>query len=83
MESDAMKFICPSCERPVYNRRITKCEFCSETLPSELLFSQNEINDLDKQQTESLRSQNNTSNNSFNVSSNFLSTDFDDTSNYE
>jgi hypothetical protein len=73
-----MKFVCPSCERPIYNRRIDKCEFCGETLPSELLYSENEVGNLDKQQTESLKKKINTSSNSSSGGADFFSTDFGD-----
>ena len=78
MESQSMKFVCPSCERPIYNRRIDKCEFCGETLPSELLYSENEVGNLDKQQTESLKKKINTSSNSSSGGADFFSTDFGD-----
>tara|TARA_R110000787_G_scaffold177046_9_gene289115 strand:+ start:304 stop:540 length:237 start_codon:yes stop_codon:yes gene_type:complete len=73
-----MKFLCPSCEKPIYNRRVDKCEFCGETLPSELLYSENEVDNLDKQQSESLRKKTNTSSNTSSGGADFFSTDFGD-----
>jgi len=73
-----MKFVCPSCTRPIYNRRIEKCEFCGDALPSKLLYSQNDVDNLDKQQAESLKRQVNTSSNSSDGGADFFSTDFGD-----
>ncbi len=73
-----MKFVCPSCEKPIYNRRIEKCEFCGEALPKGLLYSQNDVDNLDKQQAESMKKQKNTSSNSSGAGSDFFSTDFGD-----
>ena len=69
-----MKYVCPSCERPIYNRRINKCEFCEKVLPNDLLLSQSEIEDLDKQHGESMKKKTNTSGNS--SGNEFLSTGF-------
>jgi hypothetical protein len=78
MESQSMKFVCPSCERPIYNRRIDKCEFCGGVLPSELLYSQSEVDKLDNQQTESLKKRMDTSSNSSGGGADFFSSDFGD-----
>ena len=34
-----MAFKCPSCERPLYNRRRSDCEFCLHPLPAALQLS--------------------------------------------
>ena len=34
------RFACPACDRPLYNRRRTNCEFCGATVPASLLMSQ-------------------------------------------
>jgi ribosomal protein L37E len=34
-----MSFKCPSCARPLYNRRREKCEFCGATIPDALRLS--------------------------------------------
>ncbi|MCE2594969.1 hypothetical protein K6Y31_09085 [Motilimonas cestriensis] len=73
-----MKFVCPSCERPIYNRRIEKCEFCGDALPNELLYSQNDVDNLDRQQAESLKRQTNTSSYSSGGGADFFSIDFGD-----
>ncbi|MDO6528036.1 hypothetical protein Q4519_20380 [Motilimonas sp. 1_MG-2023] len=73
-----MKFVCPSCERPIYNRRIEKCEFCGDALPNELLYSQNDVDNLDRQQAESLKRQTNTSSSSSGGGADFFSIDFGD-----
>ena len=38
-----MTFTCPTCDRTIYNRRRVTCEFCGETIPSELLFNPAQI----------------------------------------
>ena len=73
-----MKFVCPSCERPIYNRRIEKCEFCGAILPNELLYSQSDVDNLNKQQTESLKRQADTSSNSSSGGAGFFSADSGD-----
>jgi hypothetical protein len=37
------KYRCPSCGFQIFNRRVPKCESCGAMLPSELLFSQDQI----------------------------------------
>jgi hypothetical protein len=44
---DVVKYRCPSCAFPIFNRRVPKCESCGVTLPSELLFSREQIAALD------------------------------------
>jgi hypothetical protein len=73
-----MRFVCPSCEKPIYNRRVETCEFCGEVIPSELLYSQNEVDNLDKQQTDSLKKRTSGTNSSTSSGIDFLSTDFGD-----
>lgn len=70
-----MKFICPNCERPIYNRRVTKCEFCSEPIPEELLYSAEELKQLDNQHTQNTSQQNN---NNVTPNSEYFSTDLGD-----
>lgn len=43
------KFRCPACGFQIFNRRVTKCEGCGCELPSELLFSRDEVTKLDAQ----------------------------------
>ncbi len=43
-----MAFECPSCNRPLYNRRRDTCEFRGEAVPEELLLSPEERVVLDK-----------------------------------
>lgn len=43
-----MAFECPSCNRPLYNRRRDTCEFCGEAVPEELLLSSEQQAALDK-----------------------------------
>ena len=43
-----MKFVCPNCQKAIFNRRVNKCEFCASELPTELLYSENDLERLDK-----------------------------------
>lgn len=43
-----MAFECPSCNRPLYNRRRDTCEFCGVAVPEELLLSPAQQAILDK-----------------------------------
>ncbi len=47
-----MSYQCPKCQGVVYNRRNRLCGFCGAELPAELLFTQAEIEALDKQAAE-------------------------------
>ena len=42
-----MKYKCPSCDFPVFNRRVKKCERCHAHLPEELLYSAQQIERID------------------------------------
>lgn len=42
-----MKYKCPNCNFPVFNRRVTKCESCHEPLPQELLYSKKQMESID------------------------------------
>lgn len=42
-------FQCPACGFQIFNRRVPSCEACGITLPKELLFSAEEIAELDAQ----------------------------------
>lgn len=44
------KYKCPSCNRGVLNRKVDRCLYCGATLPSDLLFSKEEIAALDEQE---------------------------------
>lgn len=43
-----MRFTCPNCRRPLYNRRRPKCEFCNATVPDVLLLSPRQQADIDR-----------------------------------
>jgi len=43
-----MSHHCPSCQRVLYNRRLTRCGFCGAPIPDELRFTPEEIAVLDK-----------------------------------
>jgi hypothetical protein len=45
-----MSYLCPTCNRSIYNRRNKICGFCSAKLPPELLFSAAEIEAMDKEE---------------------------------
>jgi hypothetical protein len=40
---------CPHCQRLLYNRKLKNCGFCGEELPSEYLFSAEELAEIDAQ----------------------------------
>jgi hypothetical protein len=44
------KFTCPECDRAILNRKVNRCLFCGATLPAELLFTQEKIDELNEQQ---------------------------------
>jgi len=43
-----MSFRCPSCDRPLYNRRRVTCEFCGATIPQTLLLNQAQIDAIER-----------------------------------
>ena len=48
-----VKYRCPSCGFQIFNRRVSTCESCGAALPSELLFSQEQIAALDAEHEKS------------------------------
>jgi len=49
----AARYRCPKCGFRIFNRRVSKCESCGAALPSELLFSQEQIAALDAEHEKS------------------------------
>ena len=47
-----MSYNCPSCQRPLYNRRLTHCGFCGAQIPDNLRFTKDEIESLDRRMAE-------------------------------
>ena len=47
---NSIKYECPHCHRPVYNRALPKCGYCEGALPQEFLFSEEELVKLRKEQ---------------------------------
>ena len=47
-----MSHQCPKCDRVIYNRRSKICGFCGAELPAELLFTQAQIEALDRNAAE-------------------------------
>lgn len=43
---------CPACQRPLYNRRLDRCGYCSAPIPEELRFTPEEIAELDRRTAE-------------------------------
>jgi len=61
-----VKYVCPSCEKIIFNRRLSNCEFCSAEIPEKLQLSLSEKERLDRQHQESLtRKSNRNTNSSF------------------
>lgn len=42
-----MRYQCPNCNFPVFNRRVVKCESCKEPLPQEMLYSKEQAEAID------------------------------------
>jgi len=47
-----MEFRCPHCNAPIYSRKNKICGVCEKPLPPELLFSDQQIADLNEQTDE-------------------------------
>ena len=47
-----MEYRCPKCNRLLYDRRRKKCGFCAADIPGELLFTQKELEKLNKERAE-------------------------------
>ena len=47
-----MSYYCPSCQRVLYNRRLTHCGFCGAEIPGSLRFTPEEIAALDRKMAE-------------------------------
>ena len=47
-----MIYYCPSCQRVLYNRRLTHCGFCGAEIPERLRFTPEEIAALDRKMAE-------------------------------
>lgn len=43
---------CPSCQRVLYNRRLTQCGFCGAQIPENLRFTAEEIAALNRKMAE-------------------------------
>jgi uncharacterized membrane protein len=42
-----MRYRCPACDFPIYNRRVKRCESCGAELPQALLYSERQIASID------------------------------------
>lgn len=42
-----MRYRCPSCCFPVFNRRVKHCESCAQPLPQEMLYSAEQVEAID------------------------------------
>ena len=54
-----MSYHCPSCQRLLYNRRLTRCGFCGAKIPESLRFTseeatavENKIRELEEQRVQ-------------------------------
>jgi len=47
-----MKYVCPTCQRTLYNRRLKNCGFCGAEIPENLRFTAAEVAVLDKKMAE-------------------------------
>lgn len=42
-----MRYRCPDCNFPVFNRRVSKCESCGAPLPAEMLYTKEQAEAID------------------------------------
>ena len=49
------QYVCPHCDRVIYNRLLKNCEFCGATLPTQLVYSDAEKDALKRKWTEEAR----------------------------
>ena len=42
-------FLCPTCRRPLWDRRSLNCGYCGKPVPPEMLLTQSQMNEIDKQ----------------------------------
>ncbi|MFH2134865.1 MAG: hypothetical protein ABII81_06750 [Pseudomonadota bacterium] len=42
-----MRYRCPACDFPIFNRRVPRCESCGADLPQALLYSEQQIASID------------------------------------
>ena len=47
-----MEYRCPKCNRLLYDRRRKNCGFCATDIPGELLFTEKELEKLNKERAE-------------------------------
>lgn len=47
-----MKLVCPSCSRPILSRRNKLCGFCQEPLPTELVFTPEQVAAIEAEEHE-------------------------------
>ena len=47
-----MEYRCPKCNRLLYDRRRKNCGFCATDIPVELLFTEKELEKLNKERAE-------------------------------
>ena len=47
-----MNQLCPSCQRPLYDRSLTHCGYCGDLIPESLRFTVEEIAAHDQRMTE-------------------------------
>ncbi len=44
-----MKFVCPACEKTIFNRRLKQCEFCQAELPDSLRYSEQDLQRIESE----------------------------------
>ncbi len=52
INSDKKEYRCPQCKRLIYDRKHKKCGYCGAELPEDLLFTQEEVEKMNKELTE-------------------------------
>jgi hypothetical protein len=49
------RYCCPACDRDIVNRAVERCLYCGELVPQELLFTEKEVEDIEKKHKEKVR----------------------------
>ncbi len=49
IEEPKSEFTCPACGRPLYDRRHLNCGYCGKAIPPEMLLTQAQADEIDKE----------------------------------
>jgi len=54
-ENLSKRYFCPACDRDIVNRAVERCLYCRELIPQELLFTEKEVEEIEKRHKEKIR----------------------------